>query len=172
MLDFLPNWTTTYQEGIDAVQSGNFQLAIDCFSRCIEIDDKNPILFIQRSNAYYVLKQYEKALSDIYSSLAIDQSIPDAYATKGMIEWAMGNLQSAINDYDKALLIDPNNSIYFMNRGQVKRDIGDLDGALADSARAIELDPDNSIASQVLMFCETMKSYPDIYKGFIKKKAN
>ncbi len=163
-------WITIYQKGVDAGKAGNFQEAIDDFSKCINIDNKNPIVFILRSNAYYGLKQYDKAMSDVYSALALDQSVAGAYEQKGLIEWTTGNLQAALTDYDKAISINPNDSIMFMNRGQIKRDTGDLDGALKDFTNALELDPNNTLASDCLSLCQIIKSSPELYKRFMEDK--
>jgi len=162
-------WLIIYQNGVDAAKAGNFQNAINSFSKCIDLDDKNPIVFILRSTAYYQIKEYEKALADIYRALALDQTIYDAYEQKALIEWSMGNLQVAIADYNKAVSINPNDSICFMNRGQVKRDSGDLDGAISDLEKSLELDPNNSLANQIFEFCQTMKQYPEVYKRSLEK---
>lgn len=165
-------WITIYLNGVEAAKAGNFQEAVNNFSECIDIDKENPIVFILRSSAYYGLKQYDKAMSDIYSALALDQSVAGAYEQKGLIEWTTGNLQVALADYDKAISINPNDSISFMNRGQIKRDIGNLDGALEDFTSALELDPNNTLASMCLSMCQTMKNSPEIYKRFMEDKKN
>lgn len=168
--NFVINQISAYQEGTSAAKDGDFQKAIDIFSKCIEIDDKNSNLFMARSLAYHFLKQYDKALSDIYNALALDQVTPEAYATKAMIEWSMGDLQAALIDYNKALSIDSANSIYFLNRGQVKRDIGDVEGAIKDLSKAIDLEPTNPLANQALTLCQTIKDDPELYKRFLKEK--
>lgn len=165
------NWLMLYQDGISAGQESAFELAINKFSQCINMDKNNPAVFILRSNAYYSLGQYKEALSDVYSALAIDQSISDAYSMKGLLEWTMGDLQSALADYNKAISIDSNDSIIFMNRGQVKYDSGDLDGAISDCIKSTELDRNNSSAHNLIHFYKTMKDYPELHKSVLEKKT-
>lgn len=159
-----------YQKAVEFAEAGNFQNAIENFSECIAIDDKNPMIFILRSTAYCQLKEYSKALLDVHVALSLDQSISSAYSTKAFIEWSMGDFKSALSDYDKAISLGSKYSADFMNRGQVKRDAGDLDGAIEDLQKASELDPSNSTARQIMDFCQKMKRNPKAYEKFLAKK--
>jgi tetratricopeptide (TPR) repeat protein len=155
------------QEGTDAAQAGDFKEAVNRYTLSLSEVPDNTSVLLMRAMAFYGLKEYEKALADIYKALSFDASMPDAYSSKALIEWTMGDTKAALVDYDKAISMEPD-SISLMNRGQVKRDTGDLKGAVKDLKEAVKLDPENALANQILMICQSFS--PEVYKLFMEKR--
>ena len=59
------------QQGNKAFSSGNYQDAIGFFSKAIDLDPSNHVLFSNRSAAYSSLRDYEKALQDADKAINI-----------------------------------------------------------------------------------------------------
>lgn len=50
----------------------NYSEAIKCYTKAIELDNKNPALFTNRSAAYAGLHEWQKSLSDAEKSISIN----------------------------------------------------------------------------------------------------
>ncbi len=103
---------TFCNQGLGAVNAGNYDLAIDDFTRCLNEGDltlgNQAVLFNNRGIAYYRKVEYDRA----------------------------------IRDYDQAIRIKPDYAFAFNNRGAAYRLKGEYDRAIRDLDRAIRLKPD------------------------------
>ena len=57
--------------------------AIDDFSNALELDDKNPDIFLNRANAFLGRKQYERARDDFSMAIKLAPRSAAAYAGRG-----------------------------------------------------------------------------------------
>ncbi len=99
-----------------------------------------------RGEAYYLMKQYEKALSDFSHAIEQDPNYIEALALRGETYRSMQRYEEALQDLNRAAEdIELNsNSIgpWLMFRGETYRSMQCYEEALQDLNRAAELDPD------------------------------
>jgi tetratricopeptide (TPR) repeat protein len=102
-----------YNEGINLLKAKEFEKAIKVFSNGIKANDiTKSINYYGRAYAYFESKQFEKAKSDIESSLKTEminkESInSNIYWLKGMVASAEGYKELEIQSYKKAIEYSP-----------------------------------------------------------------
>ena len=71
------------EKGNQLVQERKFQEALECYTKAIEIDSKDPILYSNRSLMYYNLKDYDNAIKDADVAILLKPNHSKAYLRKG-----------------------------------------------------------------------------------------
>ena len=94
-----------------AGKKGDFELAIEHFSRCLE---EGELTTVSSVTAHY---------------------------NRGTAHQQNGELDEAIQDYDKVIGLDPNHLPTFYNRATIYESTGDYDRAIADYKEVIRLNP-------------------------------
>lgn len=74
---------------------GNYDTAIDLYTKAIEMDDTNPIFFSNRAQAHLTLGNFEQAIEDCDSALKIDQQFIKAYFRKALAVNQMTHLPNS-----------------------------------------------------------------------------
>ncbi|XP_074017819.1 RNA polymerase II-associated protein 3 [Numenius arquata] len=97
------------EKGNNYFKQGNFDEAINCYTRGMHSDPYNPVLPTNRASAFYRMKKFAVAESDCNLALALDKNYTKAYARRGAARFALKNLQGAKEDYEKVLELDANN---------------------------------------------------------------
>ncbi len=96
--------------GMGYLKSGDYQSAIDNFTRAIEIEFDLSNSYANRAEAYRLIGDYQQAILD--SDRAIENwsdtiALADAYITRSKINWEMGRNQEAYADHRKSVNLDP-----------------------------------------------------------------
>lgn len=98
--DTLPEWQEQYDLGVRYLSEGNYEEAILAFTAAIEIDPKQPVLYIGRADAYIGSGETEEnlaaALSDYKDAIALDETNADAWL-------GIADVYIRCGVYDKAL---------------------------------------------------------------------
>ncbi|HID19571.1 MAG TPA: tetratricopeptide repeat protein, partial [Methanophagales archaeon] len=84
------------EKGIVFAMSGEYEKAIECFNKAIELDPNYARAYYNRGNAYYYLKQYERAIEDYNKTLELDPNYAYAYNNRG-------NAYSDLMQYERAI---------------------------------------------------------------------
>jgi tetratricopeptide (TPR) repeat protein len=144
---------TALTEGNKANDKGDYDLAITKYSRGIEFNPKNDVLYFARANAYAAKAEqsktgadYDHAIADYNRAIEIDPHDANAYVRRGMVQDDRGEYDKAIQDYTQALLMDPRNEYAALDRGKAYSDKGEGEKAFADFNEAIRLDPSDTQA--------------------------
>jgi stress-induced-phosphoprotein 1 len=114
------NWKN---RGNEAFSNKDNEEAIKCFTRAIEIDSKNNVFFSNRSAAYAAIGQYDKALEDAQSCVALEPSWAKGYSRLGLALFNLNRLDEAKDAYEKGLGVDPNNASLLEGLEDVKSKI-------------------------------------------------
>ncbi|KAI9759881.1 MAG: Hsp90 cochaperone [Chaenotheca gracillima] len=96
-------------EGNAAFSAKDFDLAIEKFSKAIELDPSNHILYSNRSGAYASKRQYAQALEDANKVTEMKPEFAKGWGRKGSALHGTGDLVGAVDAYEEALRIDPSN---------------------------------------------------------------
>lgn len=98
--------------GNQKMVSGQYQEAVNYYSKAIELDGNSAIYFANRAAAYTHLKDYKKAIADCEASLRIDPSYSKAYSRLGTALFYEGSYAKAVEKYARAVELDPQNEGY------------------------------------------------------------
>ena len=96
-----------------------------------------------RGYQYFLIEDYDKALTDFKKSIELNQaySDPAAHADCGFLYMLEGKYDSAIENYSKAIELDKSHADYYYLRGTAYHQLNDYDAALENYSRALELEP-------------------------------
>jgi stress-induced-phosphoprotein 1 len=88
----------------------DFSEAIEHFTKAIELDGKNHVLYSNRSACFASLKMYKEALKDAEECVELKTDWAKGYTRKGAACHGLGDLQGACDAYEKALELEPSNA--------------------------------------------------------------
>ncbi|NTW34155.1 MAG: tetratricopeptide repeat protein, partial [Bacteroidetes bacterium] len=112
------------------------------------------VAYKNRGNYYSrETKEYEKALLDYNSFMAINPYDASVYSNRGNLYALMKRTDLSINDYKKALSIDSTYYDAYLNRGITYMNMGEFDMAVSDMRHAINLYPDKIEGYKNRAFC-------------------
>ena len=94
--------------GNEAFQEGRMEEAIAMFSMGIELDEKNHILYSNRSGAYCKMGKFERALDDANEVIEINPDWAKGYSRKAAAFQGLERDAEALQLYTKSLRMDPN----------------------------------------------------------------
>jgi tetratricopeptide (TPR) repeat protein len=77
-------------KGNEFYRVGEVEEAVKCYSRSIDLDPKNHILYANRAMGYLKLEAYEKAEEDCSKALAIDCTYVKAWSRRGLTRFKRG----------------------------------------------------------------------------------
>ncbi|KAI1492581.1 hypothetical protein F5X96DRAFT_363887 [Biscogniauxia mediterranea] len=97
-------------QGNSAMSAKKFDEAIDAFTKAIELDPNNHVLYSNRSAAYASKKDWANALKDAEKTTEIKPDWPRGWGRKGAALHGAGDLLGANDAYEEGLKLDPNNA--------------------------------------------------------------
>ncbi len=124
--------------GKKLIQQKDYQNAIECFNKAIEMDENEYFSYAYRAKANYYLKNYEQTLEDADRSISIKPNSV-AFGIKSSVNLLKGDYRNAVENASKALELNPNYMKCYEVRARAEYLLGDYISALKDSSRAIKL---------------------------------
>ena len=109
-------WSRSGQETVDrllntgkrSLKNEEFNKAVECFSKVIDIDPSFAEGYNQRAIAYFMLEDWENSLTDCIQTIELNPHHFGAYAGMGHVYLRLGKIDEAVDAYRKALSINPN----------------------------------------------------------------
>jgi tetratricopeptide (TPR) repeat protein len=157
--------------GLEEYEKGNYQEAIENFSKAIDAYPDDASLYNNRGLTYFELKKYDKALSDFSKAIELKPDYAVACCNRGLVYFktaAGGNMEpfdKAILDFSKAIELEPKYVDAYYNRGLAhhqfyhwdhqsrtedksypKEAFDRFNKAVTDFRKVLELDPDYVLA--------------------------
>lgn len=128
-----------------------------------------------RARYYRELKEYDKAILDYNSSLALKERA-NTYNSRGKLYFDQGKIKEALADYTRGIELDPDLGELYINRAAVYGMMGNLQQALTDVNKGLELDPDNANGylnrSLIYISNQDFVNAEKDHTEFLKYKAN
>lgn len=93
--------------GNDYYKLGDFQKAVEHYSRAIELKPDMLESYFNRGLAYTRMHDFGRAINDHSSVIRLDPELVEAYYTRGLLYEYMKDYESAIGDYNKVLSLKP-----------------------------------------------------------------
>ncbi|XP_067247431.1 RNA polymerase II-associated protein 3 [Chanodichthys erythropterus] len=101
---------TEKEKGNQFFKDGQYDSAIECYTRAMDADPYNPVLPTNRAACFFRLKKYAVAESDCHLAIALDSKYVKAYVRRAATRAALKKHQEALEDYEMVLKLDPENS--------------------------------------------------------------
>jgi lipoprotein NlpI len=112
--------TTTYNSRGNALyDKGDYEKAIDDYTRAIKIDPKHARVYYNRGLASKNKGDYERAIEDYTRTIEIDPKYVDAFIHRGNAWVNKGDYERAIEDYTMAIENGPKYARVYYYRGNV-----------------------------------------------------
>jgi tetratricopeptide (TPR) repeat protein len=125
---------------------GQWDKAIDDYTRAIGIDPDYVNANYNRGLAYSALGQWNKAIADYSKTIEIDPKFATAYSNRSVAYNNLGQWNKSIADCTRVIEIGPNCKDTYSNRGIAYCNLGQWDKAINDYTKAIALDPNYATA--------------------------
>jgi tetratricopeptide (TPR) repeat protein len=152
--------TELFKKGTDLFKSQQYDEAIICFDKLIDIlmkakeynktvEDAKLILafsYYNRGTAYIHKGEYDNAIEDYNKAIELKPDFAEAYNNRGNTYSDKGEYDNAIEDYNKAIKLKPDFAVAYNNRGNAYYYKGEYDNAIEDFNKAIELKPNYALA--------------------------
>lgn len=142
-----PNSATAYNVlGLLHIELGNYDDAIEAFTKALELNGKYTQAYFNRGRAYNLAEDNEPALADLNIAIKQDTSYTLAYFSRAMVYKSMGNTGAAISDYSKVIEQQPTLADAYFSRGFSRKKMGDYTGARRDYDQVLVLTPNEASA--------------------------
>ncbi|KAJ1365779.1 hypothetical protein KIN20_026212 [Parelaphostrongylus tenuis] len=116
------------EEGNDLMKSSQFDAAVSKYNEAIKLN-RDPVYFCNRAAAYCRLEQYDLAIQDCRTALALDPKYSKAYGRMGLALSCQNRYQQAVDAYKKALELDPNQESFKNNLRIAEEKVKELEAA-------------------------------------------
>uniref|UniRef100_A0A1I7TS02 TPR_REGION domain-containing protein n=1 Tax=Caenorhabditis tropicalis TaxID=1561998 RepID=A0A1I7TS02_9PELO len=118
------------KEGNDLMKASQFDAAVQKYNSAIKLN-RDPVYFCNRAAAYCRLEQYDLAIQDCRTALALDPSYSKAWGRKGFAYSYLNRYECAAKAYKKALELEPNQESYKNNLKIAEDKLKELETAMA-----------------------------------------
>ena len=135
-----------FYAGLTHYSTGEYNKAMERFSRVIELNPQLSVAYNNRGSAYAKKGEYDRAIQDYDRAIELDPSDADAYYNRGLAYMYTGDHDRAIRDCNSAIELDPNSPTIHLSRGLSYFLKGDYHSSIQDYSRAIVLDPSDALA--------------------------
>ena len=120
---------------------GNYDLAIESFTKAIELNPDFAKAYANRAATYQCKGLFDRAIADHTKALELKPDHPEAYVNRGAAYGEQGDYDRAIADHTKAIELNPNHPEAYSNRGLAHYKKSDYNRAIEDYTQAIQLKP-------------------------------
>jgi tetratricopeptide (TPR) repeat protein len=128
--------------GRESLLRGDYVRAVRILTVSIN-GNPTPEAFKLRGQAYDLLGNYDKALSDFSQYIGADPSNPSGYLIRADAHTFHGKHEKAIEDYSNAIRLDPSSTDAYLGRGIAYAAIERYEEAIRDLKKALSQQPEN-----------------------------
>ena len=96
-------------KGNECMHSKDYQEAIQCYSKSLEIYIDDPATYSNRALAYLNLKEFARVIEDANSAINLKDDYLKAYHRRGKAYLSLNKVDLAIRDFQYILEKEPNN---------------------------------------------------------------
>ena len=107
--------------GNSYVQEQKYKEALDCYTKAIEIDPNDPILYSNRSLMHSNLNEFDLAIEDAEIAIELKPDYSKAYLRLGKAYEGKNELEKAFQIYMKGYKKDRNNTQLFEAANKIKK---------------------------------------------------
>lgn len=97
------------EKGNEYFKKGQYDLAIECYSRGIQAHSTNPMIIANRAMAYLKIQRFQEAEDDCTLALALDPTYVKAFMRRGTARMSLNRVSEAVEDFQRAVELEPKN---------------------------------------------------------------
>ncbi len=127
--------------GNELSNQGNYEGAIKCFEKVLELEPDNPTALTCKGIALADLGRESESMQCFDSLLESEPNVHATINNKAQALSRLGKLDEAIELYDKIIEINPNYEKAYYNKGLIFQEREKLDEAIELYDKAIEINP-------------------------------
>jgi len=158
------------EEGNELVKANKLEEAVQKYNEAIKLN-RDPIYFCNRAAAYCRLEQYDLAVQDCRTALALDPNYAKAYGRMGVALSCQNRYDHAVEAYQNALKIDQDNESYKNNLSIAEGKLRQAQEAYANNPQAAGMGAGGMMAGlgnllnnpDVLRMTQTMMQDPNMH---------
>lgn len=167
------------KKGTEEARVGNFDKAIELFTKSIQIDPTYAPAYNNRGIVKMQKTEYTDAVEDFTKAIDLDPTDHAFFFNRALTKAKMGEKEFAIEDYGLSLKIKPDDKV-FLKKAVLEYELLQYDKALADIEQAIVLndkEPDYFFYSGLIKLSSDnhLDGYNDLFKaaemGHFKSQA-
>lgn len=130
-----------FTHGVDCMNQGRYQMAVQAFSRAIELDPSDGEAYQQRALARSRLGEYAAALKDAQEALRLGADHAPTYLARGAARLGLRQYDEARADLDRVLKDNRDSAEAYFLRGLAWAALGKLRRAMWDFSFSIAIAP-------------------------------
>ena len=158
---------TLFLLGVVAGQSKKPEIAVELFSKAIEINPNYAEAHNNQGNAQQELGRFNEALESYARAILINSNFALAHYNKGNALKHLNRLEEAVESFNKAIDIQPEYVEAYIHRGNLFLELKRLKEALADYEQALAANPNiaeahsnrGNVLQELKKFNEAVASY-------------
>ena len=127
--------------GIAYGEKGEVDLAIEDFTKAIELKPDYALAYNNRGAVYRSKGEHDLAIEDCNEAIRLKHDYAEPYSNRGAAYRNKGDYNRAIKDYDIAIRLKPGFVEAYYNRGLAYHEKREFNLAIKDYSKAIELNP-------------------------------
>ena len=144
---YAPNDAPTYiNKGIAYLEQDKADLAIEQFTKAIELDPNNINYYLKRGEVYQAQQSLELALADFDKALELNPQNSKTLLSRGTVYSSQKKLDLALADFNKAIALNPQYTEAYRRRAFLYMQQQQPELAIVDLDRVVELNPDYYLA--------------------------
>jgi tetratricopeptide (TPR) repeat protein len=133
--------------GLKMALQNRHTIAIDLFTKALELDDSDAAYWTNRGATYYSCENFEQANLDLTRALTINPSQEVARAYRGFIRFDQGDYLGSLEDLNGIEFSEAQHATAALFRGCANEQLGNWQQAIDDYRRSYELDRSQKVAA-------------------------
>ena len=127
------------EESMKFYSAGDLKSTSLFCTQAIELNSDNALAYSMRGIIFYLLKDYNGAISDLNRAIQLNPSDYKNFYNRGLAYVKLENYRAAGENFDGAIKLNPSDADSWYNRGLCKQRLGDYYGAQEDLNKARSL---------------------------------
>ncbi len=128
-----------FERGSFLTAVGDYQGAVDAYSRGLALDPEFAPGFYNRGYARNMMGRHAEAIADYDGSLKLDPDDAQSWFNRALSNHLLGEFRRAVEDYGRAIELNPGDPQGYFNRAMSYLELGENDKAAGDMERAARL---------------------------------
>lgn len=158
-----------FDAGVAATSAGDFQKAVEAFTRVVEMAPDRPEVLYNLGFAYEGLDQIDAAVEQYEKALAIRPEYYDPLIALAAIHTERREWTEAASAYEKAISIRPMEVPVLFNYGAVSMNAGEMEHAVAAFQKVLELEPSRAEALYQLGMIAVSQNRDEDAVGYLER---
>ncbi len=142
-------------------------VTVSVITGCTRINESASWIMFNHAQMNASSSDYEAAIADLNTAIALDPQNPDLYLLRGQMYLAIYEWDNAGADFDHAIEVSPNDAPAYFHRGVLyysilQTGLTTRDDALTDFQHYLELAPEGEFAAQAAEYVENIQRELDV----------